>query len=331
MALRRGKDRVSAAGSEELQLWYAVRQNLRTLEKIRIASVDKAASAENLRTDLVSLKEKRETGDEYRTKRRKLDDICHDLTSRTKDELAAIESAQEKLGILVALRSPSDGGGGGGGGSRSSTPRKDLASKVKSSQSNTPTPSGRRAAGTPLAPSNLGSSSSSSTAASNTSSSTTTNRGRRETLTAQHPLSQGRKVAVLPSKTEESDWLKASVLSYTKSSNEYTVQDDDEPGPEGTYKVAMDNIIPLPISLQTMPAADYPPGSRVLGMYPDTSCFYGATVKSGGPGLSRNANLAKLIKKEPELLEAKYNLEFDDDNGEIRQVPAWLVVQGPGM
>ncbi|SPO20792.1 uncharacterized protein UTRI_00269 [Ustilago trichophora] len=327
MALRRGKDRVSAAGSEELQLWYAVRQNLRTVEKIRIASVDKAASAENLRTDLVSLKEKRETGDEYRTKRRKLDDICHDLASRTKDELAAIESAQEKLGILVALRSPSDGGGGA---SRSSTPRKDLAFKVKSSHSNTPTPSGRRAAGGPLGPSNLSSSSSSSTTAT-ASSTSTSNRGRRETLTAQHPLSQGRKVAVLPSKTEESDWLKASVLSYAKSSNEYTVQDDDEPGPEGTYKVGMDNIIPLPISLHTMPAADYPPGSRVLGMYPDTSCFYGATVKSGGPGLSRNANLAKLMKKEPELLEAKYNLEFDDDNGEIRQVPAWLVVQGPGM
>ncbi|SAM71326.1 uncharacterized protein UBRO_00356 [Ustilago bromivora] len=317
MAFRRGKDRVSAIGSEELQLWYAVRQNLRTLEKIRIACVDKACSAESLRTDLVTLKEKRDTGDEYRTKRRKLDETCHDLTSRTKDELAAIESAQEKLGILVALRSPSDGAGG-----RGATPRKDLASKVRSA-SNTPTPSGRRAGG-PLGPSNL---SSSSSAASNA-----PNRGRRETLTAQHPLTSGRKVAVLPSKTnEESDWLKASVLSYAKPSNEYTVQDDDEPGPEGTYKVGMDNIIPLPVSLQTMPASDYPPGSRVLGMYPDTSCFYGATVKSGGPGLSRNANLAKLIKKEAEMLEAKYNLEFDDDNGEIRQVPAWLVVQGPGM
>lgn len=300
----------------ELQLWYAVRQNLRTLEKIRIASVDKASTAETLRTDLVTLKEKRETGDEYRTKRRKLDDICHDLTSRTKDELAAIESAQEKLGILVALRSPADGSAG-----RGSTPRKDLASKVKSG-SNTPTPSSRRAGG-PLGPSNLSSSSGASNSA---------NRGRRETLTAQHPLTSGRKVAVLPSKTnEESDWLKASVTSYSKSTNQYTVQDDDEPGPEGTYKVGMENIIPLPISLQTMPASDYSPGSRVLGMYPDTSCFYGATVKSGGPGLTRNANLAKLMKKEAELLEAKYNLEFDDDNGEIRQVPAWLVVQGPGM
>ena len=266
----------------------------------------------------MSLKEKRETGDEYRTKRRKLDDLCHDLTSRTKDELAAIESAQEKLGILVALRSPADGAG-----SRSSTPRKDLASKLKSGGAGTPTPTGRRAGG-PLGPSNLSSSSGPGSGSAH--------RGRRETLSAQHPLSQGRKVAVLPSKTnDESDWLKASVLSYAKSTNEYTVQDDDEPGPEGTYKVGMENIIPLPISLQTMPAADYPPGSRVLGMYPDTSCFYGATVKSGGPGLSRNANLAKLIKKEPELLEAKYNLEFDDDNGEIRQVPAWLVVQSPGM
>src|SRR5690349_10405715 len=125
----------------ELQLWFNVRQNLRTLEKVRIASVDKAAAAENLRAELVALKEKRETGDEQRSKRRKLDDICNDLTSRTKDELSAIEQAQEKLSILVALRSPADVG------SRSSTPRKDLASKVKSGSSGTPTPSGRRAGG----------------------------------------------------------------------------------------------------------------------------------------------------------------------------------------
>ncbi|ETS63483.1 hypothetical protein PaG_01769 [Moesziomyces aphidis] len=308
MALRRGKDRVANAGSEELQLWYAVRQNLRTLEKIRIASVDKAAAAESHRTDLIALREKKDTGDEYRTKRRKLDDVCHDLTSRTKDELAAIESAQEKLGILVALRSSADGAG-----SRSSTPRKDLASKLKSGGAGASTPTGRR--GGPLGPSNLGTSS--------------TNRGRRETLTAQHPLTPGRKVAVLPTKTEESDWLKASVLSFSKSSNEYSVQDDDEPGPEGTYKVGMQNIIPLPISLQTLPASDFTPGTRVLGMYPDTSCFYGAFVRSGGPGLTRNANLVKLAKREAELLETKYNLEFDDDNGEIRQVPAWLVVQEP--
>ena len=227
-----------------------MRQNLRTLEKIRIASVDKAASAETLRTEIIKHLDWGDRGEEYRIKRRKLDDVCHDLTSRTKDELDAIESAQEKLGILVALRSSADGAG-----SRSSTPRKDLASKVRAGNAGTPTPTGGRRSNGPLGPSSLGSSSSSSNAA---------NRGRRETLTAQHPLGQGRKVAVLPSKTnEESDWLKASVLSYAKSANEYTVQDDDEPGPEGTYKVGMDNIIPLPISLQTMPASDYPPGSRV--------------------------------------------------------------------
>ncbi|PWZ02801.1 hypothetical protein BCV70DRAFT_6582 [Testicularia cyperi] len=293
MALRRGKDRISAAGSEELQLWYAVRQNLRTLEKTRLAAVDKASLAETLRTDLVSLKDRKEHSDDYRSKKRRLDDVYTDLVGKSKEELAAIESAQEKLGILVALRNSSDGPA-----SRTSTPRKDLASKLKSSTSGTPTPSGRRT-GTPSASSGLASTG-------------IPNRGRRETLAAQHPLTQ------------------ATVLSFSKNHNEYTVQDDDEPGPEGTYKVGMDSIIPLPISLQTMPASDYQPGSRVLGMYPDTSCFYGAVVKSGGPGLTRNANIAKLIKREPELLEAKYNLEFDDDNGEVRQVPAWLVVQAPG-
>ncbi len=48
---------------------------------------------------------------------------------------------------------------------------------------------------------------------SNTTSSTSTiaNRGRRETLAAQHPSPSGRKVAVLPTRNEESDWLKASI------------------------------------------------------------------------------------------------------------------------
>ncbi len=222
---------------------YAVRQNLRTLEKIRIASVDKASTAEALRFDVAALLETGDRTDEYRTKRRKLDDVCHDLTSRTKDELAAIESAQEKLGILVALRSSADGGN-----ARNSTPRKELGAKGKA-----PTPAGRRGPPdrpiwAPLARRRI--------AAGGDAHGTNTRSAR------------GARWQSCRARPKEADWLKASVLSFAKSTNEYTVQDDDEPGPEGTYKVGMENIIPLPISLQTMPASDYPAGSRVLGMYP---------------------------------------------------------------
>lgn len=37
------------------------------------------------------------------------------------------------------------------------------------------------------------------------------------------------------------------------------------------------------MSPETLPAETYQPGHRVLALYPDTSCFYGATVKGGGP------------------------------------------------
>lgn len=321
-----------------MQLWYAVRQNLRTLEKIRLAAVDVSTRAETLRADLVGLKDRRETGsDDFRYKKRKLDEVCGDLAGKSKDELSAIESAQEKLSILIALRSSVDGGVAA---SRTGTPRKDstatvMTGKAKSGVSaagsspatGTPTPLSRRTS-TPIVPTTTTTTTITTSVASGGGSSSS--RGRRESLAAQHPLVQGRKVAVLPTRTnEETDWLKATVLSFSKSTNSYTVQDDDDDGTDGTYKAGMDNILPLPTSLATMPASDYPPNTRVLAMYPDTSCFYGATVKSGGPGLTRNSNIAKLIKKEAELLDAKYALEFDDDNGEIRHVPAWLVVQPP--
>ena len=45
-------------------------------------------------------------------------------------------------------------------------------------------------------------------------------------------------------------------------------------------------MAPLPNSIDTLPATDYPVGARVLALYPDTSCFYWATVQGGGPKLT---------------------------------------------
>lgn len=41
------------------------------------------------------------------------------------------------------------------------------------------------------------------------------------------------------------------------------------------------------MSINTLPERDYPPGSHVLGLYPDTSCFYKAIVRGGGPNMEQ--------------------------------------------
>ena len=45
--------------------------------------------------------------------------------------------------------------------------------------------------------------------------------------------------------------------------------------------------------------------------------------------LARQLLTAQLLKREGELLHAPYSLMFDDDGGDIKQVPAYLVVEHP--
>lgn len=52
-----------------------------------------------------------------------------------------------------------------------------------------------------------------------------------------------------------------------------------------TYNTTLKAIVPLPESPDTLPTKDYTIGHDVLAVYPDTSCFYRAIVRGGGPGL----------------------------------------------
>lgn len=45
--------------------------------------------------------------------------------------------------------------------------------------------------------------------------------------------------------------------------------------------------MPLPERVETLPKRDYAVGQKVLALYPDTSCFYKATVKGGGPQMQK--------------------------------------------
>ncbi|PWN52756.1 hypothetical protein IE53DRAFT_253595 [Violaceomyces palustris] len=182
-------------------------------------------------------------------------------------------------------------------------------------------------------------------------------KARREALAHQLPLQKGRKVAfrqpvkktgaaagaavslanglapngLLPGEEEGETWIMATVIECINNDrNRYVVQDaEDEGGAGPQWNTTLKAIVPLPESVATLPPQDYPVGAQVMGLYPDTSCFYRATVKGGGPGITKNTPMSKLLKKEQELLNANYELMFEDDGAEIRLVPAYLVVERP--
>lgn len=81
-------------------------------------------------------------------------------------------------------------------------------------------------------------------------------------------------------------WIMATVIECINNDrNRYVVQDDEDAAMP-KYNTTLKAIVPLPESLQTLPIEDYKMGTQVLGLYPDTSCFYRAVVRGGGPGLN---------------------------------------------
>lgn len=179
-------------------------------------------------------------------------------------------------------------------------------------------------------------------------------KARRETLAHQLPLQKGRKVAFRqPSKNKvgpgaanvsarggpsgdpssaaamEDDgetWIMATVIECINNDrNRYVVRDDEDEGMP-TYNTTLKAVVPLPENLNTLPLDDYKVGTHVLGLYPDTSCFYRAIVRGGGPGLNGKVT-QKMMRRADEILNTTYQLEFEDDDGAIRDVPANLVVE----
>lgn len=176
-------------------------------------------------------------------------------------------------------------------------------------------------------------------------------KARREALAHQLPLAKGRRVAfrqpnkakgggsahagannpqppIITGDEEGETWIMAVITECINNDrNRYVVQDAEDPSTP-TFNTTLKAIVPLPENVNTLPDKDYPPGSQVMALYPDTSCFYRAVVKGGGPRMD-NLTKKQKDKRQHELLNAKYMLEFDDDGGDIKDVPAFLVVERP--
>ncbi|GAA5993406.1 hypothetical protein JCM10908_002651 [Rhodotorula pacifica] len=159
-----------------------------------------------------------------------------------------------------------------------------------------------------------------------------TAKSRKDALLAQLPLRPGRTIAVKESKkattsgpASDNYILGRIVQCLQGDKNRYSVEDVDydpaHPTPEGgKWNTTLKSIIPLPEKgdERTYPDYDFPVGSFVLACYPETTSFYRATVESGPHTLTFGSGKKKGIQK-------TYRLTFDDDDGQLRDVPLELV------
>ncbi|CAI5457719.1 unnamed protein product [Closterium sp. Yama58-4] len=122
----------------------------------------------------------------------------------------------------------------------------------------------------------------------------------------------GEQVAARVSATEDGkdEWIVVKVLRIDREANRFDVI-DEEPGEEDEggqrkYRLSGSCIIPFHKRNEWMSASDFPPGSRVLAVFPSTTALYQATVV-GQPRKRKSDD---------------YSLEFDDDEEEgVEGVP----------
>ncbi|KAK7048358.1 SAGA-associated factor 29 [Favolaschia claudopus] len=264
---------------------------------------------------------------------RKLYSGLEEIQTTSDREIKAIDDAIERLDVLIALRKAPE------------SAEKRMKRPRPPSPSSTPVPSAPtvvvpRVSITLPARNSVGPSSANAFS-----------RAPKALLAKQLPLQEGRKVAFhqpsgKPSAggkptgnsnaspdTGENNWILAVVVRcLNNDKHRYEVQDPEpqEDGQPGLcYNTTLKAIIPLPDP--NAPAGspshlssyhEYPPGSTVMALYPDTSCFYRAEVIST-PKYSQQAGRATPSSKHI------YKLKFEDDDNQEHAVSAEWVVEWP--
>ncbi|KAF9077694.1 SGF29 tudor-like domain-containing protein [Rhodocollybia butyracea] len=161
-------------------------------------------------------------------------------------------------------------------------------------------------------------------------------KARREAWAKQLPLQEGRQVAFHPPPnkgnpftpdSDDNNWILAVVdKCINGDKNRYEVH-DPESVPVVRYNTTLRSIIPLPDpgappgSASSLSAyREFPIGSTVLALYPDTSCFYRAEV------LATPANTSSSDTSYAPF----YRVKFEDDDNQELVVQAQWVVEWPG-
>ncbi|KAG4096388.1 hypothetical protein H8356DRAFT_1275797 [Neocallimastix lanati (nom. inval.)] len=131
------------------------------------------------------------------------------------------------------------------------------------------------------------------------------------------PLSPGNLVVVKP---PGQDWLLATVIQYFPDKNKYEVEDieddEDKPGVKKHYIFPVKCVLEIPNEDNKRPY--FPIGHEVLSLYPNSSCFYKATVIKT-PNENKNSSDGK----------PAYIVQFEDDDEAEREVPENRVLDMP--
>jgi len=88
-------------------------------------------------------------------------------------------------------------------------------------------------------------------------------------------------VAALVKGPEDENWILAEVVSYSATTGKYDVDDIDEED-KVRHTLSRRKIIPLPTmraNPETSPEALHDPGTTVMAIYPQTTCFYKGVIK----------------------------------------------------
>ncbi|KAJ2218973.1 hypothetical protein IW143_002882 [Coemansia sp. RSA 520] len=167
-------------------------------------------------------------------------------------------------------------------------------------------------------------------------------------------ISKGSLVAARVAAAGEGDeeWILATVLSFSSEKNRYTVQDYDVESPvRPTYVLSPRLVLfvtsdPTLLSSKKKPLWDklrnpeMPRGQRVLALYPRTTAFYqclvvvppslNTSVSSmlfpPAPGVPMGPADPSLGAPPDPTANPMYKVQFDDDNGNLVDVPAHLVI-----
>ncbi|KAI6044783.1 SGF29 tudor-like domain-containing protein [Pisolithus marmoratus] len=329
MDRRRGSAR--PASTEEIDCWSRAGKSLAALSSnyATPSTVDTIGRVNRLitawPTDDSFPTESYET---LKTNYKKLSTALRNVRSSAEEEARALEDAIEQVGILIALRKASESYPQEKRNKRPRPPSPSPTSMVASAAGSRATQVARCSAGpTPPIPFSR------------------EPKARREALAKQLPLQEGRKVAFHPpagktgdsnnADADENTWILAVITKcINQDKNRYEVQDvepqeDGQPGQ--CYNTTLRAIIPLPDPSSPPNSAshpnayqEFPAGSTVMALYPDTSCFYRAEVVAAPSDLhppGRGVSSKHM---------SVYKLKFEDDDDQEHSVLAQFVVEWPG-
>ncbi|GMK53748.1 hypothetical protein CspeluHIS016_0103340 [Cutaneotrichosporon spelunceum] len=165
---------------------------------------------------------------------------------------------------------------------------------------------------------------------------------RARTETDQQPLRPGRKIVVKQKsgahggkgKDEEDEWI-LGIVRKMVGDKRYEVQDADDTSLRWSARLRDILLLPdpdAPVSSPSHPSnlEDFPRGTQVLALYPETTSFYRATVVSPpipGTGMGRTARGAR---PDASAKAGQYRLAFVDDGDSVLDVDKGYVIMHPG-